>query len=341
MPGLRAKKRWTPNAPANQARVSSRNRSIHIALSPGSVPFRWASLIRLSWTARIVAFVARSSVAGEASAAPWPIPVAGASASPQASKEPRPRSNRYRRRMTVPSARVRHGGRLHPTLNDFRCIAIHFRPDLAVSACFRLCPPSPCSLLGSHGHGRRDGHEAGYPREEPGAGKPHARICDGESRMAELLDHDCAPPAPGGRRPAGLAMSEPAFTACIHAIVPAGIRRIESLFHRPFQSEEASRQPPVELCEARGAVRLEGVGDPPVFHFAKPAAEFGAGPAGPSESRTNGENCYPCIRSVVSPIYPVAQEPRPPRRRRRAAGGRGSAPGLRGRALRGPAASVW
>jgi hypothetical protein len=26
------------------------------------------------------------------------------------------------------------------------------------------------------------------PREEPGAGKPHARICEGESRMAELLD---------------------------------------------------------------------------------------------------------------------------------------------------------
>jgi molybdate transport system substrate-binding protein len=24
----------------------------------------------------------------------------------------------------------------------------------------------------------------------PGAGKPHARICEGESRMAELLDHN-------------------------------------------------------------------------------------------------------------------------------------------------------
>lgn len=32
----------------------------------------------------------------------------------------------------------------------------------------------------------------GYSREEPGAGKPHARICEGESRMAELLDHDPA-----------------------------------------------------------------------------------------------------------------------------------------------------
>jgi hypothetical protein len=29
-----------------------------------------------------------------------------------------------------------------------------------------------------------------YSREEPGAGKLHARICEGESRMAELLDHD-------------------------------------------------------------------------------------------------------------------------------------------------------
>jgi hypothetical protein len=25
-------------------------------------------------------------------------------------------------------------------------------------------------------------------QEEPSAGKPHARICEGESRMAELLD---------------------------------------------------------------------------------------------------------------------------------------------------------
>jgi len=27
-----------------------------------------------------------------------------------------------------------------------------------------------------------------YSREEPDAGKPHVRICEGESRMAELLD---------------------------------------------------------------------------------------------------------------------------------------------------------
>ena len=31
-------------------------------------------------------------------------------------------------------------------------------------------------------------HDAGYPREEPGAGNLHARIREGESRMAELLD---------------------------------------------------------------------------------------------------------------------------------------------------------
>ncbi len=30
---------------------------------------------------------------------------------------------------------------------------------------------------------------SGYLQEEPSAGKPHARICEGESRMAELLDH--------------------------------------------------------------------------------------------------------------------------------------------------------
>ena len=30
-------------------------------------------------------------------------------------------------------------------------------------------------------------------REEPGAGKPHARICEGESQMAELLDRDREP----------------------------------------------------------------------------------------------------------------------------------------------------
>jgi hypothetical protein len=33
-------------------------------------------------------------------------------------------------------------------------------------------------------------HNAGYLREEPGAGKPHAQICEGESRIAELLDQD-------------------------------------------------------------------------------------------------------------------------------------------------------
>jgi hypothetical protein len=31
--------------------------------------------------------------------------------------------------------------------------------------------------------------DLGHPREEPYAGKPHVRICEGESQMAELLDH--------------------------------------------------------------------------------------------------------------------------------------------------------
>jgi hypothetical protein len=31
-----------------------------------------------------------------------------------------------------------------------------------------------------------------YPWEEPDAGNPHVRICEGESRMAELLDRDHA-----------------------------------------------------------------------------------------------------------------------------------------------------
>lgn len=49
--------------------------------------------------------------------------------------------------------------------------------------------------LGSLTLGRPGRHDAGLPREEPGGGKPHARICEGESRMAELLDHNSAPPA--------------------------------------------------------------------------------------------------------------------------------------------------
>jgi hypothetical protein len=30
---------------------------------------------------------------------------------------------------------------------------------------------------------------SGYLQEEPDAGKPHVRICEGENRMVELLDH--------------------------------------------------------------------------------------------------------------------------------------------------------
>lgn len=40
----------------------------------------------------------------------------------------------------------------------------------------------PCQLHASLAHGRRRGFDAGYSREEPGAGNPHARICEGEAK---------------------------------------------------------------------------------------------------------------------------------------------------------------
>src|SRR5207248_11517547 len=54
----------------------------------------------------------------------------------------------------------------------------------------RCSNASLCLNRESLTRGRRAWHDAGYPREEPGAGKLHARICEGESRMAELLDRD-------------------------------------------------------------------------------------------------------------------------------------------------------
>jgi hypothetical protein len=44
-----------------------------------------------------------------------------------------------------------------------------------------------CHRLGSLTTGRLG---AGYPREEPGAGNLDARIREGKSRVAELLDHN-------------------------------------------------------------------------------------------------------------------------------------------------------
>ena len=44
-----------------------------------------------------------------------------------------------------------------------------------------LCA-SPCPSLGSHILGHHARHDAGYFREEPGAGKPPARICEGEAK---------------------------------------------------------------------------------------------------------------------------------------------------------------
>jgi hypothetical protein len=45
-------------------------------------------------------------------------------------------------------------------------------------------------------HRRVTWYDAGYPREESGGRKPHARICGGESRMAELFDNRQPPTDP-------------------------------------------------------------------------------------------------------------------------------------------------
>jgi hypothetical protein len=38
-------------------------------------------------------------------------------------------------------------------------------------------------------------YSIGYLQDEPDAGKPHVRICEGKSRMAELLDRGSGPSA--------------------------------------------------------------------------------------------------------------------------------------------------
>lgn len=58
------------------------------------------------------------------------------------------------------------------------------------SLCRRKSAPLPLPFPRITHPGRQRGPDAGDFREEPGAGKPHARICEGRSRMAELLDHD-------------------------------------------------------------------------------------------------------------------------------------------------------
>jgi hypothetical protein len=64
-------------------------------------------------------------------------------------------------------------------------------PSAGVESVQRGCScASPCRCLGSLTPGRDTRPDAGYLREEPGAGKLHARICEGKSRMAELLDRD-------------------------------------------------------------------------------------------------------------------------------------------------------
>ena len=59
-----------------------------------------------------------------------------------------------------------------------------------------------------------------------------------------------------------------------------------------------------------GVNRLPGCSYPVVPGHHRPPDEktsrLPRGPAGPRGSQTNAENCYPCNRSVVLPIYPVA-----------------------------------
>lgn len=54
-----------------------------------------------------------------------------------------------------------------------------------------ICPSRVYSRQADGRHADGAAYPAGFgPALEPGAGKPRARICEGESRMAELLDHD-------------------------------------------------------------------------------------------------------------------------------------------------------
>ena len=83
--------------------------------------------------------------------------------------------------------RVRGGGRQHRDRRGNRPGAApgSARRVPAGAAPPLVGPPRPASLT-------RAGFSwpaSGHPREEPSAGKPHARIRGGESRMAELPDH--------------------------------------------------------------------------------------------------------------------------------------------------------
>lgn len=53
-----------------------------------------------------------------------------------------------------------------------------------------LCPRAgPCPSLEARTPGHQARHDVVNVREEPGPGKPLTWICNGESRMAELVDH--------------------------------------------------------------------------------------------------------------------------------------------------------
>ena len=55
-----------------------------------------------------------------------------------------------------------------------------------MASCYSV---SPFRRHDSRTRARNGEPNRGHLREEPYAGKPHVRICEGESRMAELLDH--------------------------------------------------------------------------------------------------------------------------------------------------------
>ena len=76
----------------------------------------------------------------------------------------------------------------------FRCLtaAQPEGPDLSWDRFKAMLERFPLPLPRITHPWRRRRHDSGHLREEPSAGKPHARICEGESRMAELLDHNLA-----------------------------------------------------------------------------------------------------------------------------------------------------
>lgn len=84
--------------------------------------------------------------------------------------------------------------RCRPSINRFGCsgfaryggAASGGSPGTAIATCSSVSPsPRPASLT----RARSSELNRGALREEPYAGKPHVRICEGKNRMAKILDH--------------------------------------------------------------------------------------------------------------------------------------------------------